>query len=101
MHLTEEQRMIRETVRKFALEEVEPLAIEIDRDHRFPEETLPKMAEMGLLGINIGDKYGGAGMDDLCYTIAVEELGPRLRLHRVDAGRAHLPLHLPALRLRQ
>jgi len=75
MQLTEEQAMIRKTVRKFALEEVEPLAIEIDRDHRFPLETMKKMAELGLLGINIPEEYGGAGMDDLCYTIAVEELG--------------------------
>jgi len=75
MKLTEEQLMIRETVRKFALEEVEPLAIEIDKDHRFPTETAEKMAELGLLGINIPQEYGGAGMDDLCYAIAVEELG--------------------------
>jgi len=75
MQLTEEQAMIRETVRKFALEEVEPLAIEIDRDHIFPEKTVAKMAEMGLLGINISQEFGGAGMDDMCYTIAVEELG--------------------------
>ncbi len=75
MQLTEEQAMIRETVRKFALEEVEPLAIEIDRDHIFPEKTVEKMAEMGLLGINISEEFGGAGMDDMCYTIAVEELG--------------------------
>lgn len=75
IELTEEQQMIRDTVRRFALEHVEPLAIEIDRDHRFPEETAEKMAELGLMGICIPEEYGGAGMDDLCYYIAVEELG--------------------------
>ena len=74
MELTEEQKMIKETVRRFALDQVEPLAIEIDREHRFPEETVEKMAELGLLGICIPEEYGGAGMDDLCYYIAVEEL---------------------------
>ncbi len=75
MELTEEQRMMQDTVRRFALKEVEPLAIEIDRDHRFPVETKEKMAEMGILGICIPEEYGGAGMDDLSYYIAVEELG--------------------------
>jgi alkylation response protein AidB-like acyl-CoA dehydrogenase len=75
MHLTEEQQMIRKTVRKFALEQVEPLAVEIDKNHRFPEETVKGMAELGLLGINIPVEYGGAGMDELCYYIAIEELG--------------------------
>ena len=53
MDLTEEQQMMKETVRRFALEQVEPLAVEIDRDHRFPEETAAMMAELGLLGICI------------------------------------------------
>ncbi len=75
LDLTEEQSMIRNMVRRFAREEVEPLAIEIDRDHRFPEETAKRLAELGLTGVNIPEKYGGAGMDELCYYIAVEELG--------------------------
>lgn len=75
MELTEEQLMIREQVRRFALEEVEPDAIERDRDHRFSEDIWHKMADMGLMGICIPEEYGGAGMDDLCYYIAVEELG--------------------------
>jgi butyryl-CoA dehydrogenase len=74
MDLTEEQLMMRDMVRRFALEEVEPLAVEIDREHRFPEETAEKMASLGLMGICIPEEYGGAGMDDLCYYIVVEEL---------------------------
>ncbi|MHC4945777.1 MAG: acyl-CoA dehydrogenase family protein [Planctomycetota bacterium] len=75
MELSEEQLMMRETVRRFALEEVEPTAIERDREHKFSEEIAAMMAEMGLMGICIPEEYGGAGMDDLCYYIAVEELG--------------------------
>jgi butyryl-CoA dehydrogenase len=51
MELTEEQIMMRDMVRRFALDEVEPLAIAIDRDHRFPVETGEKMAELGLIVI--------------------------------------------------
>ncbi|MBU0755926.1 MAG: acyl-CoA dehydrogenase [Planctomycetes bacterium] len=75
MELTEEQLMIREQVRRFALEEVEPLAIDRDRNHSFSEDIARQMAEMGLMGICIPEEFGGAGMDDLCYYIAVEELG--------------------------
>lgn len=72
--LTDEQQMIRETVRKFALEEIEPIAAEIDETRRFPMETWKKMAELGLCGIPISEEYGGAGLDTLSYIIAVEEI---------------------------
>jgi butyryl-CoA dehydrogenase len=72
--LTDEQQMIRETVRKFALEEIEPIAAEIDETRRFPMETWRKMAELGLCGIPISEEYGGAGLDTLSYIIAVEEI---------------------------
>ncbi|MFH2000912.1 MAG: acyl-CoA dehydrogenase [Planctomycetota bacterium] len=75
MELTEEQVMIKNTVRRFALDEVEPTAIERDRDHLFSTEIAASMAELGFMGICIPEKFGGAGMDDLCYYIAVEELG--------------------------
>ena len=60
--------------REFAEKEVKPLAAEIDRDERFPHETVSKMAEMGMLGIPIPEQYGGAGMDNLSYAQCVEEL---------------------------
>jgi alkylation response protein AidB-like acyl-CoA dehydrogenase len=66
--------MIRETVRKFAVEEIEPIAAEIDETRRFPMETWRKMAELGLCGIPISEEYGGAGLDTLSYIIAVEEI---------------------------
>lgn len=72
--LTDEQQMIREAVRRFADEVVAPRARAIDEEHRFPMETWEEMAELGLTGIPFAEEYGGAGLDNLSYTIAVEEL---------------------------
>ncbi|HET7012286.1 MAG TPA: acyl-CoA dehydrogenase [Streptosporangiaceae bacterium] len=72
--MTDEQQLIREAVREFAEAEVTPIAAEIDRDHRFPYELLPKLAEMNLMGMPYPEKAGGAGADYVSYIIAVEEL---------------------------
>jgi butyryl-CoA dehydrogenase len=72
--LTDEQELIREAVREFAAAEVAPIAAEIDRDHRFPHELLPKMAELSLMGMPYPEKVGGAGADEVSYVIAVEEV---------------------------
>ena len=72
--LTDEQELIREAVREFADAEVAPIAAEIDRDHRFPHELLPKMADLNLMGMPFPEKMGGAGADEVSYVIAVEEL---------------------------
>ncbi len=72
--LTDEQELIREAVREFAEAEVAPIAAELDRDHRFPYELLPKMAELSLMGMPYPEKVGGAGADELSYIIAIEEL---------------------------
>ena len=61
-------------IREFADKEVKPLAAEIDEQERFPQETVEKMAKLGLFGIPLEKEYGGAGGDNLMYTIAVEEL---------------------------
>jgi len=74
MELTPEQEMVRKTVRKFALEVVEPRAKEIDETCEFPWDTIKKMGEMGLMGICFPTEYGGAGLDTVSYAIAVEEL---------------------------
>jgi butyryl-CoA dehydrogenase len=71
---TEEQAMLRDMVRDFALNEVKPIAAEIDENERFPMETIQKMAELGLMGICFPEEYGGAGMDTVCYAVAVEEI---------------------------
>lgn len=74
LDLTDEQRMLVETVRDFAASEVEPIAGEIDRNHRFPLETWKKMVELGITGIPISAEYEGAGLGTLAYILVVEEL---------------------------
>ncbi len=74
MILPEETLMLRDVVRDFAEHELKPIAAEIDRDERFPEETIPKLAELGLLGITIPEEHGGSGMDTLSYAVAIEEV---------------------------
>jgi len=72
--LSDEHELIRSTVREFALERVAPEAAELDREHRFPYNLVAGLAELGLMGIPVPEKYGGAGGDTLSYAIAVEEL---------------------------
>ncbi|NQT55886.1 MAG: acyl-CoA dehydrogenase family protein [Desulfobacteraceae bacterium] len=72
--LTEEQEMLKETVRRFAKNKLAPLAYEIDRDERFPSENYKKMAEMGLLGTTIPEEYGGSGGTYMDLMIVIEEL---------------------------
>lgn len=72
--LSNEQKMLREMFRKFAENEVKPLAEEVDETERFPEETVKKMAKLGMMGIYFPKEYGGAGGDVLTYAMCVEEL---------------------------
>ncbi|MCT4636837.1 MAG: acyl-CoA dehydrogenase [Bacteroidales bacterium] len=72
--LTKEQMLFQQMIKEFAENEVKPLAAEIDEQERFPVETVEKMAKIGIMGIPIPKKYGGAGGDNLMYSIAVEEL---------------------------
>jgi len=72
--LEPEHELIRDTVRRFALERVAPVAEELDREKRFPYELVAELAELGLMGMTIPEEYGGAGADTLSYAIAVEEL---------------------------
>ena len=73
--LTETQQMIRDTVREFARDVVEPRAARIDRDAEWSRENFDGMAELGLLALPIPEEYGGAGADYLSYSLAMEELG--------------------------
>lgn len=72
---SKEQTMIQEMVRDFAIKEISPIAIELDRQAKFPTELFKKMGEIGLLGIPFPEKYGGSGGDTISYAIAVEEIG--------------------------
>jgi len=71
---SEEQQLLRSTVREFAETRVAPVAEELDREARFPYELVTEMAELGLMGIPIAEEYGGAGADTVSYAIAIEEL---------------------------
>ena len=72
--LTREQELVRQMVREFAVNEVKPIAAEIDETERFPMENVKKMAELGMMGIPFPKEFGGAGGDVLSYIITVEEL---------------------------
>ena len=72
--LTDERRLLRDTVRDFARQEVAPVAEELDRTKSFPYELVSKMGELGLMGIPFPEEYGGGGADTLAYALAVEEL---------------------------
>ncbi len=71
---TEEHEMVRKMVRDFASKEMAPIAIEIDENERFAEETFKKMAELQLLGMPFEEEFGGAGFDLISYVITLEEL---------------------------
>jgi short-chain 2-methylacyl-CoA dehydrogenase len=96
--LSDEQRLLRDTVRDFARAEVAPVAEELDRTKSFPYEIVAKMGELGLMGIPFPQEHGGGGADTLSYALAVEELA------RVDSSvcitmAAHtslgtMPIHL-------
>src|SRR5579871_2452030 len=72
--LTDEQRLIQQTVRDFAQAEVAPRAAEMDRTHQFPYDLVARMADLGLLGLPWPERYGGAGGDSVSYALAVEEV---------------------------
>ena len=72
--LSDEQELLRRTVREFAETRVAPVAEELDREERFPYELVAELAELGLMGIPIPEEYGGAGADTVSYAIAIEEL---------------------------
>jgi alkylation response protein AidB-like acyl-CoA dehydrogenase len=69
--LTEEQRMIQDMCRRFAQNEIKPVAAHLDETKEHPRELCNKMGALGLMGIAIPEEYGGAGMDYICYMLAV------------------------------
>jgi short-chain 2-methylacyl-CoA dehydrogenase len=74
LDLTQEQQLVRDTVREFAREKVAPVAEELDRESRFPYEIVADLGELGLMGLPISEEYGGAGGDTVSYALAIEEL---------------------------
>jgi len=83
LKLTEEQELIQATAREFAQSEIRPIAAEIDRDCRFPHETVKKMGELGLMGIAVPERWGGGGADTVSYVVALEEIARACASHAV------------------
>lgn len=84
--LTEEQRLIQEMVRRFAENELAPIADEIDRTSRFPRETLKKMAELGLMSMLVPEEAGGTGLGAVAYSLALTEIGAACASHAVTTS---------------
>jgi short/branched chain acyl-CoA dehydrogenase len=74
LDLTQEQQLVRDTVREFAESRIAPVAAELDREHRFPYDLVEELAGLGLMGMTVPEEYGGAGGDAVSYAIAIEEL---------------------------
>ena len=74
IELSEEHRMLRDAVRRFAEEVVKPRAAEVDESGLFPRDIFDQAAELGLGGVAVDEAYGGAGMDSIAYCVAIEEI---------------------------
>jgi butyryl-CoA dehydrogenase len=83
LELTDEQQMVRAMAREFAEGEIAPIADDIDRESRFPHETVKRMAELGLLGIAVPERWGGSGSDTVAYAVALEEIARVCASHAV------------------
>jgi len=74
LELTDNQTRVRDMVRRFAREKLDRAGVETDRTHRFPAGIVKELGELGLMGIFVPETYGGAGMDHVCYALAIEEI---------------------------
>ena len=72
--LTSEQKLFQKTIREFCEKEIKPIANKIDKEEYFPNDLYKKMGQMGLMGMTVPQKYGGAGIDRISYMIALEEI---------------------------
>ncbi len=83
LELTPEQQMVQTMAREFAESEIKPIAEEIDRESRFPHETVKRMGELGLLGITVPEAWGGSGADTVSYVVALVEIAKQCASHTV------------------
>ena len=75
LELSEAQRAVRDTARRFARERLTAVGVEVDRNHSFPAEAIAELGRLGMMGIFIPEQYGGAGLDHVSYSLVIEELG--------------------------
>jgi len=80
LQISDEQKMIRDAARDFAQNEIAKVAAHYDETGEFPYETINKMGQLGFMGIEVPEEYGGAGMDTMSYVLALEEI------NKVDAA---------------
>ena len=80
-NFTEEQELIRDAARDFAQSEIAPVAAEFDLSGEFPVETVAKMGELGLMGIEVPENYGGAGLDTIGFVLALKEVSAACAAH--------------------
>jgi alkylation response protein AidB-like acyl-CoA dehydrogenase len=83
LKLSQEHRLIRDMARDFAQKEIAPIAAELDVEARFPAETVKKMGELGFMGVEIPEEYGGTGLDTLSYVLAMIEISKACASHGV------------------
>ncbi|MDC0357347.1 acyl-CoA dehydrogenase [Oligoflexia bacterium] len=72
--LSEEEQLVQQTTRNFATKEVLPLAEKVDREHYFPKELIPQLAQLGFMGVNVPTEYGGSDLSSVSYCLIVEEI---------------------------
>ncbi len=72
--LNEEEKLVKESIKQFAEDKVKPLARKIDAEHYYPTELIPELAELGLLSVFVPSEYGGSGMNNISYSLIIEEL---------------------------
>jgi len=83
LQLTEDQLLIQKTARDFAQNEIAPIAAHFDETGEFPYETITQMGELGLMGIEVPEEYGGVGLDTMSYVLALEEISKADAAHGV------------------
>src|SRR2546422_3139079 len=81
--LTDEQQMIQTMAREFAESEIKPIAEELDREERFPHETVKRLGELGMMGMTIPERWGGSGADAVSLILAIIELAKQCASHAV------------------
>jgi butyryl-CoA dehydrogenase len=83
LELSDEQRMIQQVARDFAEKEVRPIAEAIDREARFPRDTVARMGDLGLMGMTVPEAYGGSGVGTVAYALALAEVARACASHAV------------------